>query len=356
MKNRHRSATVASIAPPAAFALIGATLLISPDGAHAAKKGVSAKAGTATAEVTKNSAAFDPVAVENRASHPVLKRGSRGPEVVRAAVLLDRAWFSPGEIDGAAGPGFVGAVRAFQSAHGLPPTGVVDEAAWAELERDSGPALGRYTVTAEDAAYPFVPIPEDMMEKAKVPALGYSDIAELIGERFHVSPKLLAALNGGKTAFAVGEALLAPAIDTPAPVPAGERTILVDKSDGSVAVTVGGTVACRFPATMGSRRDPLPLGKWKVTGVSQMPPFHYNPDLFWDADAKDEKTTIRPGPNNPVGVAWIDLSKPRYGIHGTPEPSTIGRSESHGCIRLTNWDVNRLAGLVEPGTPAVLQR
>ena len=106
---------------------------------------------------------------------------------------------------------------------------------------------------------------------------------------------------------------------------------------------------------MGSEHDPLPIGTWKIQGVSRNPDFHYNPDLFWDADANDRAVTLKPGPNGPVGVVWIDISKPHYGIHGTSEPSTIGRAESHGCIRLTNWDAARLAQMVKPGIPAIFQ-
>jgi lipoprotein-anchoring transpeptidase ErfK/SrfK len=130
----------------------------------------------------------------------------------------------------------------------------------------------------------------------------------------------------------------------------------VDASDKTVAAfDAAGKLVAQYPATTGSEHDPLPIGTWKINGVSKNPSFHYNPDLFWDADAKDEKTTIKPGPNNPVGVVWIDLSKPHYGIHGTPEPSTIGKTQSHGCIRLTNWDAAELAQMVAPGMPAILQ-
>jgi lipoprotein-anchoring transpeptidase ErfK/SrfK len=110
------------------------------------------------------------------------------------------------------------------------------------------------------------------------------------------------------------------------------------------------------PVTTGSQRDPLPLGEWKVNGVQLDPPFRYNPELFWDADPSHAKATVPPGPNNPVGMVWIDLSKEHYGIHGTPEPSAIGRTESHGCVRLTNWDALRLAELVKPGTKVIFTR
>jgi lipoprotein-anchoring transpeptidase ErfK/SrfK len=132
--------------------------------------------------------------------------------------------------------------------------------------------------------------------------------------------------------------------------------IVVDKSASTVAlVDAGGRVVAQFPATTGSEHDPLPIGDWKVQGVSKNPEFHYNPDLFWDAKADQAKATIPAGPNNPVGVVWIDLSKEHYGIHGTPEPRTIAKTQSHGCIRLTNWDVLKVAAAVKPGTPAILQ-
>jgi lipoprotein-anchoring transpeptidase ErfK/SrfK len=110
----------------------------------------------------------------------------------------------------------------------------------------------------------------------------------------------------------------------------------------------------QYPSSSGSEHDPLPIGTWKIKGVSRNPKFHYNPKLFWDASPADSKLTIAPGPNNPVGVVWIDLTKPHYGIHGTPEPSEVGHTQSHGCIRLTNWDAMELAGMVAPGTPAIL--
>jgi len=130
--------------------------------------------------------------------------------------------------------------------------------------------------------------------------------------------------------------------------------VVVSKSKGTLlAYDENGKLVAAFTATMGSSHDPLPLGTWKIQGVSRNPQFHYNPDLFWDAKATDKKQTLPPGPNGPVGVVWIDLSKPHYGIHGTPEPQTIGRTESHGCVRLTNWDAARLAQMVHAGTVAL---
>jgi lipoprotein-anchoring transpeptidase ErfK/SrfK len=132
--------------------------------------------------------------------------------------------------------------------------------------------------------------------------------------------------------------------------------VVVSKSKGTLMAYDGsGKLVAAFTATMGSEHDPLPLGEWKIKGVARNPPFHYNPELFWDADDSDEKAKLPPGPNGPVGVVWIDLSKEHYGIHGTPEPQSIGRAESHGCVRLTNWDAARLAQMVKPGAVALFE-
>lgn len=280
---------------------------------------------------------------------------SAGAATLRAQIRLDRARFSPGEIDGRYGSNLRHALRGYQKAMNLPVTGTVDAATWQALERDGDPVLARYRVTDQDVAGPFQAVPEDMMEKAKLPALGYASVAEALGERFHASPELLAHLNPGKDLGKVGEEILVPNVYPPGKVE-GAETIVVDKSDSLVSlIDAQGTVLAQFPATTGSEHDPLPIGKWKINGVGRNPEFKYNPDLFWDAEPGHEKTVIPPGPNNPVGVVWVDLSKKHYGIHGTPEPSKIGKTESHGCIRLTNWDAATLGDSVSPGMPARLQ-
>jgi lipoprotein-anchoring transpeptidase ErfK/SrfK len=264
-------------------------------------------------------------------------------------VMLDRAHVSPGEIDGLEGSSHKRAVAAFARARNIAP-----EAVPAALAADSSPMLTTYTITAEDVAGPFKPIPADMMKKATLDKLGYSSALEALGEKFHSKPELLKKLNPGKT-FKAGEAIQVPNVHMTAPAGKAAK-VVVDESDGSVnALDAQGNVLASYPATMGSQHDPLPVGTWKINGVSKNPTFNYNPDLFWDAKAKDSKAKLAPGPNNPVGVVWIDLSKEHYGIHGTPVPSTIGKTESHGCIRLTNWDVMELADMVSPGIPAVLQ-
>lgn len=300
-------------------------------------------------------AALDFDKVNDPATTTPVRPGASGAAVLRAQVLLDRARFSPGEIDGSYGSNVGRAISGFQKAHGIEPTGVVDAETWKLLNEDSAPALVRYPITAQDVAGPFQEIPEDMMAKGALPALGYSSALEELSENFHSSPTLLSKLNPGKAFDKSGEEIVVPSVRSSAP-PKIAKVVVSDSDKTVSAFDAGDKLVAQYPATTGSEHDPLPIGTWKINGVSKNPSFHYNPELFWDADAKDEKTTIKPGPNNPVGVVWIDLSKPHYGIHGTPVPSTIGKTESHGCIRLTNWDAAELAQMVHPGLPAILQQ
>ena len=282
------------------------------------------------------------------------------PQEQRALALqvtLDRAGFSPGEIDAHLGVNTMRASDAFRRGGGNPDAGGV-------------PATMNYTITEQDAAGPFTPdIPSDLMQQAKLDALGYRNVVEALGEKFHVSPALLKRLNPS-VEFKAGAQIAVPNVldvlqpapparggrPTPDPSQPANTLVTVSRSDSSLTLTDGeGHVLFYAPVTTGSEHDPLPLGDWTVTGVQHNPKFRYNPALFWDADASHSKATIPSGPNNPVGVVWIDLSKAHYGLHGTPEPGLIGHAESHGCVRLTNWDAAKVASLVRPGTRVVFR-
>jgi lipoprotein-anchoring transpeptidase ErfK/SrfK len=288
------------------------------------------------------------------------------PAGLALQVALDRAGFSPGAIDGAPGRNTRVALEQFQQARGLQVTGQPDDATRQALPAE--PAIIPYTLTADDLAGPFIErIPDDMMEKSTLEVLAYASPAEMLAERFHTTPRLLARLNPA-LAWTAGTVVQVPNVEPflvppttetrkvnpPEVVPGAE--VLVSRSAGVLVVRgADKVVAFSAPVTSGSEHDPLPIGSWKVTAVYLRPVFNYNPALFWDADPSHAKAKLPAGPNNPVGVVWIDLDKEHYGLHGTPEPATVGVTQSHGCVRLTNWDAMRVAALVRTGTPVIFE-
>ena len=327
---------------------------------------------------------------------------------MQAQVVLDRLGFTPGVVDGKIGMSTRNALEAFQHANDLDQSGELDEPTRQALGQWSNiPATRVVTIPADFAQGPFYETPEEPADQAKMPALTYESLDEKLAERFHTTVAVLKELNPGGVPAGMSGATASPT-SSPAPsaspsatgsgVPqpgpasffrAGQQLrvpnvgadridptavadkswlatlkmlgvgtsqpkadkIVVDKSAGTLlAYDAEGKLVAAFTATMGSTHDPLPLGDWKILAIAPNPPFNYDPDLFWDAKATDEKAKLPPGPNGPVGVVWIDLSKEHYGIHGTSNPETIGRAESHGCVRLTNWDAARLAQMVSTST------
>jgi lipoprotein-anchoring transpeptidase ErfK/SrfK len=299
---------------------------------------------------------LDPEAV-NKAEWSA--KGDKGKEIdpalVKAQVLLDRSHFSPGVIDGHDGENLRNAIKAFEKERGLKPDGTLDEELWAKLnEASSDPVLVEYTTRDEDVKGPFVTIPDKLEDQANLDRLGYSSPEELLAERFHMDVDLLKALNPDKAFDKSGTSIVVANVETK---PASEKPdkaarIEIVKSEHILRVLgKNEAVIAVYPASIGSEEKPAPSGSHKVRAVAPNPNYTYNPDYAFKGVKAKEKFEIKPGPNNPVGSTWIDLSVESFGIHGTPEPEKVGKAYSQGCVRLTNWDVEELSKMVEKGTP-----
>ena len=329
---------------------------------------------------------------------------------MQAQVVLDRQGFGPGVIDGEMGMSTKNALMGFQEANDLETSGELDEATQSALEQwDNIPATRVVTIPADWGSAEYEDIPDDPAEQAEMERLGYTSLDERLAERFHTTVDVLKKLNpNGRPAGATGSASASASPSaSPTPSPSASDTsantsvfragqqvrvpnigadriapgaidnedwkrtlaslgvgseqpdvsrVVVSKSGGTLKAYDGDdNLVALFTVTSGSSQDPLPLGEWGINGVGRNPEFSYDPDLFWDVPDSEPDQLLPPGPNGPVGIVWIDLTKEHYGIHGTPEPQTIGRAQSHGCVRLTNWDAARLAEMVSTKTQVLFE-
>ena len=272
------------------------------------------------------------------------------PVYARAHVMLNNAHASPGAIDGSSGKNTLKAIASFQQISGIKPTGTLTQETWDALvaKHGSKPAFIEYTVTDADLKGPYAAsIPRDYALQAKMKGLYYTRVTEMLSEKFHMDEDFLKKLNPKATFKKAGEKIIVANIRNEVP----EDIHLIVAHKGAKQLYLFNNrnqMIGSFPATIGSSDTPSPTGTYKVTGVAPNPWYSYSPSNF--VQGKNTKPlSLPPGPNGPVGNIWIGLSKKSFGIHGTPNPSAISKTASHGCIRLTNWDANDLGKKVKSG-------
>lgn len=320
----------------------------------------STGAPVSSARATSNPEKWSDIAAETVNRGPAtlpLPAAGEGPSIAAVQVLLDRALFSTGVIDGKWGKNTEKAVYWLQRREQLRATGQVDSATAARLRTlaGAGPLVREHALTAEDVAGPFRTLPEDIYARAELECLCYESLTEKLAERFHTTPELLAQLNPNLdlNRVSAGDVVQAPVPrDTAAAAGGNVTEIMISDGGGYLhALDAEGRILFHFPSTLGSEYAPSPTGRFEVTRIARDPTWHYQPELLTGVPDRHDDAVLPPGPNNAVGLVWIELSQPHYGIHGTSAPETIGYATSNGCVRLTNWDALFLAGRVRTGTP-----
>jgi lipoprotein-anchoring transpeptidase ErfK/SrfK len=326
-------------------ALMGAaaTLMFS-DAADAARRRPHPSAAPALDAQAVNGAQLSAPSGKRRAS------AASAATIIKAKILLDRAGFSPGQIDGKSGSNDKKAIAAFQDANGIKPSGRLDPQTWERLTATSSdPALIEYEIQPADVKGPFnKTIPQSLEKKAELKTLNFTGPRELLAQKFHIDPGLLARLNPKASLETAGTKIMVPNFARK-PSEAKVAKVVVDKSADTVRALDGdGKLISFYPASVGSEARPSPSGTRTIRSVAENPTYTYSPKLHFKGVKATKSFTIAPGPNNPVGNTWIDLGD-SYGIHGTPEPKTIGKTQSHGCVHLTNWDAEALGKMVHKG-------